>query len=110
MGTDSDFLEHMVGKPFAELSPERIQSIQQWLILVYKKIEFGVYSGLQNKNIHLSKNDIQELTSTIWQFAFKTPIIELLQEEEVAQALIDQKIRPMTVDEIFNSSDHHLDN
>jgi hypothetical protein len=108
--TDNDFLEFMVGTPFAELSPERLKLIQNWLILVYKKIEFGVCNALETKNIHLSRTEIQEFTSTVWRFAFHTPLIELLQEEEIVQALTDQKIRPMTIADIFNSSQSLVDN
>lgn len=104
---DNDFVDNMVGKPIADISPERLSRIQRWLIIVYKKIEYGLLTGIDQSgaNVSLSHHQLQVITSSIWNAVFRVPVIEIIQEEDIAKQLLTQKIRPMTCDEIFQSTE-----
>ena len=101
---DEDFIETFInGKPIADIPKERLERIQRWLIIVYRKIEYGLINGITNANLPpLSRSNMQAITSEIYNTVFRVPIFELLLEEDIATQLLTQKVRPMTVDDIFN--------
>lgn len=99
---DSDFLNAFIQTPIADIPEERLKRIQQWLIIVFKKMEYSLSKSLSQQNINLSRTQIQSITSDIWNGTFRVPVLEMIQEEEIASQLLNQKIRPMTVDDIFN--------
>jgi hypothetical protein len=101
---DEDFIETFInGKPIADIPKERLERIQRWLIIVYRKIEYGLAQGINNANLPpLSRSNMQAITSEIYNTVFRVPIFELIQEEEIATQLLTQQIRPMTVDDIFH--------
>lgn len=102
---DEDFIEAFIGgKPIADIPKERLERIQRWLIIVYRKIEYGLINGITNANLPpLSRSNMQAITSEIYNTVFRVPIFELIQEEEIATQLLTQKVRPMTVDDLFNA-------
>ena len=104
---DNDFKDCMIGAPLADISPERLRRIQEWLILAFKKMEYGLLKGLDvaGVNVNLTPSQVQAITSTLWNTTFRVPVIELLQEDEIYKQLKEQKIRPMTCDDIFESGE-----
>lgn len=102
---DKEFKDCMISTPLADIPAERLKRIQEWLILAFKKMEFGVVKGLDaaGVNVNLTPSQLQVITSTIWNTTFRVPVLELLQEEEIYKQLKEQKIRPMTCDDIFES-------
>jgi hypothetical protein len=106
---DQDFVDNLIGKPIAEIPQEQLDRIQRWLIIVFKKIDYGLIEGLKNIGYDpsvLTKTQLEILTSSIWNAVFKVPIFEILGKEEIAEQLLSQKIRPMTCDDIFKSSEN----
>lgn len=100
---DNDFLDGFISKPLAEIPEERLERIQRWLMIVYKKMEYGLSKGVEKSGVTpLTRSQIQTITSEIWNCAFRVPVFELIDEEEIAAQLLAQKIRPMTSDDIFN--------
>jgi hypothetical protein len=100
---DQDFLNGFISKPLTEIPTERLERIQRWLMIVYKKMEFGLSKGIEESGMApLTRTQIQTITSEIWKCAFRVPVFELIDEEEIATQLLTQKIRPMTTDDIFN--------
>jgi hypothetical protein len=108
---DQDFVDAFVNKPIADIPPEQLERIQRWLIIVFKKIEFGIINGFQELGKPpLTHSQLEKLTSSIWETTFRVPIIELLQESEITNQLLTQKIRPMSVDDIFSDKPSYMDN
>jgi len=106
---DQDFVNCLISKPIAEIPKERLDRIQQWLIIVFKKIEYGVEQGMKEiGHPPLTKTQLEMLTSSIWRATFQVPIFEILDEKEIADQLLSQKIRPITSDDIFRFGDHQI--
>lgn len=79
---DLDFQNAFIQTPIADIPEERLKRIQQWLIIVFKKIEYSLSKSLNQQNIHLSRTQIQSITSDIWNGTFRIPIFEMLEEQK----------------------------